>query len=240
MADAAPNGPRKLGLIAGIGVGATVFYYQQVILRLSTIVGATVAPSLTLVHADLATVLHYVSRPEALACYLASFATQLERAGVELLAIAAIAPHICLHPLSELVKVPLVTPFEMLAKELRGRSVVRVAVFGSKSVMESRLFGMLPSRVEAVQLSLVDCQLIHRCYFDVVERTSADIHASLSEVRDTVNAAGARICQLENCTVILAATEFALLFQGGKPAFSCIDMADLHLDAIVSAMLRPR
>src|SRR3954469_25482730 len=111
---------RSLGIIGGLGVGATVHYYQS-------IVGACAAQGLTprlfIAHADVARVLANVRDGELveLAEYLAGFAESLADAGADIGAIAAITPHICLPDVVKRTRLPLVDLLDETVREIKAR-----------------------------------------------------------------------------------------------------------------------
>jgi aspartate racemase len=83
---------RCLGLIGGLGVGATVHYYEKLVnaheergRRLDIVIA----------HADTSRVFEYVQARDCdgLAGYLNGFIRRLEAAGAELAATPAITPH---------------------------------------------------------------------------------------------------------------------------------------------------
>ena len=91
---------RHFGLIGGLGVGAAVLYYQEIV-RMCAEQGRITR--LTLAHANAPTALAHVQagRIAGLADYLAGFLGELKQAGASLAAIPAITPHICRAELRE-------------------------------------------------------------------------------------------------------------------------------------------
>src|ERR1700684_4280133 len=99
---------RCIGLIGGLGPGATVHYYQA-LLRAHAARG--VRPDIVIVHADVGQVLGLVGQGDlaGLPRYLADFCARRERAGAEIAAIPAITPHICMPMLRPLSRLPLIS-----------------------------------------------------------------------------------------------------------------------------------
>jgi aspartate racemase len=98
---------RSLGLIGGLGIGATVHYYQSIVEAYTT---RGLIPRLFIAHADVARVLANIrdGKLVELAEYLAGFAESLAAAGADIGAIAAITPHICLDDIVGRTRLPLV------------------------------------------------------------------------------------------------------------------------------------
>src|SRR5256885_2143074 len=98
---------RHFGLVGGLGVGATVLYYQGIAAACAE---RSIVPRLTMAHANAPTALAHVQagRIEGLAAYLASFVRELAAAGADFFAIPAITPHICLAELKRQVTLPII------------------------------------------------------------------------------------------------------------------------------------
>ena len=128
---------RKLGLIGGLGPGATVHYYKELV--------KAKAGEMLIIHADMDHVLGCVQRGERLqlAEYFARLIDRLAGGGAEVAAISAITPHICIRELEKISTLPLVNIIDVVGDEIRSRAYRRVALFGTRFVVESRMFGML-------------------------------------------------------------------------------------------------
>jgi aspartate racemase len=99
------NEPRSLGIIGGLGAGATMHYYLSIIENCRA---RKLVPRMFIAHADVNRVLAHVRDGELadLAQYLAGFADSLAGAGAD---IAAITPHICIAEIQQRSKLPLVS-----------------------------------------------------------------------------------------------------------------------------------
>src|SRR5688572_22136198 len=141
MRDKTARGAR-LGLIGGMGVGATTFYYQELV-RAHRLRGCV--PDLTILHADVDQVLRWVNAGNviSLAQYLAEFMDRLARAGAQMTAITGIAPHICATELAKLGRLPLINTIEEINKCIQSRGLQRVAIIGTRYEIETQVFGML-------------------------------------------------------------------------------------------------
>src|ERR1700676_3245437 len=128
---------RNLGLIGGLGPGATVHYYKELV--------KANACEMLMIHADMDRVLGDVQRGDrdGLAGYFARLIERLAEGGAELAAISAITPHMCIRELEKISVLPLVNIIEEVGLEIRSRGYRRVALFGTRFVVESSMFGML-------------------------------------------------------------------------------------------------
>jgi hypothetical protein len=133
---------KHFGLVGGLGVGATVLYYQGIAAACAE---RSIVPRLTVVHANAPTALAFVQagKIEDLAAYLAGFVGELAASGASFFAIPAITPHICLPDLKRRVSLPMVDILQVTARRLRDRRLSRVALFGTKFTIDRKLFGAL-------------------------------------------------------------------------------------------------
>ncbi len=222
---------RCIGLIGGLGVGATVHYYQE-LAKLHSARGR--ALNLVMAHADNVRVRNAVEADDqpALASYLASLIGRLQAAGAEFAVVPAVAPHLAIAELIELSPLPLVNLLTELKREIDARRLRRIALFGTRYAIESRLFGQL-DEVEVVTPQPAEVDYIHTTYFQIVDAGggSIDQHEGLTRLahklmeRDRVEA------------IVLAGTDLALVFNETETDFPHIDAARVHLDAIVKRAL---
>jgi aspartate racemase len=220
-----------LGLIGGLGVGATVHYYQELVKAHATR-GLTLR--LLIVHADVSRVLAYVRDGNIieLAEYLASLVRQLQGGGADIAAVSAITPHICVSELTRLSPLPLVNLVAEVADEIRRRSLKRVALFGTRFVMESALFGQLAGVAEVIQPQPGEIDSIHEIYLQLVSDGAGSDRQfrSLTEIAHT-------LCARDGVeAIVLAGTELSLVFNKGNTDFPHVDCAGLHIEAMMRRM----
>ncbi|HEX2656569.1 MAG TPA: aspartate/glutamate racemase family protein [Xanthobacteraceae bacterium] len=215
---------------AAWGVGATIHYYQSLI-DASRLRGIDLA--LLIAHADVSRVLSYVGEAKLseLSHYLAGFANRLVGAGAEVGAIAAITPHICLPELRHLTKLPFISLPEETAREIKLRGLKRVALFGTRFTIETRLFGTL-DEVEVILPKREEIDAIHSAYVGIVNagRASAKDESNLRTIAHT-------LCRRDGVeAIVLAGTELALVFNQDNTDFPAVDCAQVHIDAIIRKM----
>src|SRR5260370_27290811 len=150
---------RNLGLIGGLGPGATVHYYREL--------AKAQAGEVLIVHADMDRVVGDVQHGDriGLAGYFARLIERLAHGGAELAAISAVTPHICIRELEKISALPLVNIIEEAAVEIPSRGYERVALVGTPFVVESRIFRML----EGIEVVVPDqVEAIHQAYMQTV------------------------------------------------------------------------
>ena len=222
---------RCLGLVGGLGIGATVYYYEK-LARAHEAQGRTL--DLVISHAEISRVFEYVRTNDrhGLAEYLARYIRRMQAAGAQVAAIPAVTPHFCMRELMAISPLPLVTIVEPLLEELRARAARRVAIFGTRFVMESSLFGQLGD-VEIIQSRPEETESINDIYIEVARtgKALAEQHAHLTALAHTL------LRRDGVDMVILAGTDLALVFHDGNADFPNLDCAALHLRAILKQLL---
>lgn len=206
---------RNFGLIGGLGPGATVHYYQELT--------KAKAGEMLIVQADMEYGLKYVQRGDrtGLAEYFARLIDRLAKGGAELAAIPAVTPHICIRELEKISPLPLVNIVEVTGEELRSRGFKRVALFGTRYVVESRMFGMLEG-VDVIVPEPDQVQAIHDAYMRTVAG-GTEGRAILSRIAH----------ELPVDAVVLAGTDLAMIFDESNTDFPHVDCAKIHIAAIL-------
>jgi aspartate racemase len=221
---------RCLGLIGGLGVGATIYYYQELVkahLELGQVA------NLLILHADVNRVLQYAAAGETsgMAEYFLQLIGRLSAAGAEIIAIPAATPHLCAPELMERSPIPLVSLVDEIVREVDDRKLKRVALFGTRFTMETELFGRLKD-VDVVAAKPAEIDFIHQTYLQLVnvgsgtEQQYRGLHQLAHTLieRDGIEA------------IILAGTELSLVFNRANTDFPHIDGARLHLAAIMEQL----
>jgi aspartate racemase len=217
-----------IGLIGGLGVGATVHYYQELV-QAHAARGWT--PQLLIIHADVNRVLTHARDGDIsqLAEYLAGLVRQLQGGGAQIAAVSAITPHICIGELIRMSPLPLVNLVEEVAGEIRRRGFKRVALFGTRLTMETGLFGQLAGVADAIKPKPDEIDSIHEIYLQLVSHA-----AGLRQQFQTLAQIAHTLCGRDRVeAIVFAGTELSLVFNEGNTDFPHIDCASLHIEAIM-------
>ena len=220
----------RIGIVGGLGVGATVHYYEKIT---EACKARGVVPDLVFVHADVdhGQSLVRAGKLDALADYLATFIDRLGRAGAEAAVLPAVTPHICIAQLEQRVRLPIISIVDPIEAELQARRIRRVALFGTIFTMQGSLWGQLEG-ADIVKPSPKEMDFIGKAYQRILDTQQADpgdaaglrrIAADLQH-RDGVEA------------ILLAGTDLALMFDEANAGFPAIDVARLHIEAIVERL----
>ena len=220
-----------VGIVGGLGVGATVDYYRRITAACKA---RGIVPDLVFVHADVDRVFGFVreGRLDALADYLAGFIERLGRAGAQAAVLPALTPHICVDELGTRIDLPLINLVDAIGAELRARKLKRVALFGTTFAMEGSLWGQLTG-VEIVKPRPDEIAFVGRAYQRLLDtqtghdEDTAGLRGVAAELqrRDGVEA------------IVLAGTDLALIFDETTAGFPSVDGARVHIDAIVDRLV---
>lgn len=221
---------RHFGLIGGLGVGAAVLYYQEIV-RMCAERGRVAR--LTLAHANAPTALAHVQagRIAGLADYLSGFIGELKQAGASIVAIPAITPHICRAELRERIDLEFVDILDVVRDQLNARRLHRVAIFGTSFTIDSDLFGALHG-IDIVRPRQSEVAEIHRIYLELAQKGACS-----PEDVNNLRAMVLEICARDNVeSILLAGTDLNLIFNEATAGFPAVDCAAAHITEIVDRM----
>jgi aspartate racemase len=220
---------RLLGLVGGLGPNATVYYYNGLIAAHK--VQGRVARML-IAHADVdhGRPLAEAGKLDELARYLNGFIDSMAAGGAEMAAIVAVTPHICSAQLTPLLKIPLIDMVSTVADAIKARGLKRVALLGTRSTVQSKMFGRLG--VDVVMPQADEIEAINSAYLDVVYDRSTP--ATLDRVREL-----ARTLMKRDSAeaVLLAGTDLSMVMNEQNAGFPTLDCAGVHIAAITKRLL---
>jgi aspartate racemase len=216
-----------IGLIGGIGVAATIVYYQ----RLTAAAQAKGAKlDLTIVHGDIQELIRNNladRRQEQAEAYL-PLLRRLKAAGCDCAAITSLGGSFCWREVEAITPLPLVSGIAPLDDHFAGRGIRRIGLLGTRVVMRTRLYGQL-ARTEA--LALDDA-------IDAIGQTYQDVALAgrcTEAQRRFFLDAGRRLIDVGAEAIVLAGTDLNLAFDGTDPGYPVIDALDVHV-AVLAEM----
>lgn len=218
-----------IGLIGGIGPAATEFYYRGLV-KAHADAGKTM--DLTIVHADTRQLLGNMVRGAAgdQAEVFLEFTRRLQAAGADAAVVTSLAGHFCIGELEAISPLPVINAIPVLDRHFAQTGHRRIALLGTRTVLESRLYGGVSS-VEIVLPQGDDLQATHDNYIGM-----AMAGAATENQRDFFLSLGRKLCRDQGADAIaLAGTDLFLVFDGSDYGFPVIDCAQVHIDAIFAA-----
>ena len=155
----------------------------------------------------------------------------MKAAGAEIAAIPAVTPHYCFEELAATSPLPVVSIFVPLIRELARRAARRVAIFGTRFVIASELFGAVKD-VEFIRPKPEEVDLIHDTYVGLAAagKGSQEKHEKLTGLAKTL----VRRDSLD--AILLAGTDLTLLFDESNTDFPHVDCAALHVQEILKSL----
>lgn len=220
-----------IGLIGGLGVGAAVYYYTK-LAEAHDRQGASL--DLVMAHAETTAIFRFASAGDrdGMAEYLLGFVKRLAAAGAEFAVIPAVTPLFCIGKLAAISPLPLLTIAAPVAEALSAQSIKRVVLFGTRYVMESDFYGLIPG-VEFVHPQPSELDTVHAAYGQIAHthRATPEQSACLASLAETL------LSRERADAIVLAGTDFILAFNETNTTFPAIDCAALHIEAITRAAL---
>ena len=220
---------RCLGLVGGLGVGATIHYYRELA---DAHAARGCALNAVILHADINYLMNLIAVRDiaGMAQYLSRIIHRMAAAGAQIAAIPAITPQICAAELALLSPIPLVSPIDATLESIHARVIHRVALYGTRFTIESKMFGRLAEvEVEVVSPSPVEIEMIHAIYVALATSGSAN-----QAQFQTLRAIAHTLVKRERLdAIILAGTDLSLLFNQANTDFPHIDSARVHIDEIM-------
>jgi aspartate racemase len=222
---------QTFGLVAGLGVGGGIFYYKALV---DAHLSRGLSPRILMVHADVHRVLAHAAAREnrELAAYLTGLLNQLAGGGATIASIPAFAPQICGRELAEMTPLPLIDLVDAIVAEVERRKLRRVAIFGARVTMETKLFGRLQN-VDVVTPSLSEIELVSETYAKIVNKAEAS-----AEDFESLRALAHTLIGREGLdAILLAGTDLAFVFNPDNTDFPHVDGARVHIDVIMQRLV---
>lgn len=220
---------RPFGLVTGLGLAAGIYYYRAIARAVEQ---RNDVLDITMVHGNVPTVYGFMERHdvEGLAEYLLGFIRRLAAAGAEVAAISAVMPHAAIGAVKERSPIPIVSILDAVANAVKAARYDRVALFGARYSVESRLYGALAERT-VVKLPAHEEERLFEVYREVAQGKTTDAYVQelFALGTRTIHAGDAQ-------AIVLAGTDLTSLFEGKSIPFPTIDAVGAHVDAIVDAL----
>jgi aspartate racemase len=227
--------PKTLGLVAGLGMGAGIFYYRSLV---QAHLDRGLSPRIVMVHADVHRVMGLAQARDTqnLAEYLAALLRQLAGAGADVATIPAFSPQVCAEELEPLTPLPLIGLLDAIVAEIERRKLRRLAIFGARVTMETELFGRLRGVAEVAPLPPDEIDRVGEAYRKIVETEQAS-----QQEFEALRSLAHRMVERERVDAILfAGTDLSFVFRPENTDFPHLDGARTHIEAIMRELAGAR
>jgi aspartate racemase len=213
-----------IGLIGGIGLAATKYYYRGLIERHSS---SDTPLDLTIAHADVRELTRNLANDDKRkqADIFVHLVRRLAAAGARAAAVTSMAGHFCIGELEAISPLPILNAIPEVDAAIKQRNLKRIGILGTHTVMKTALYDGISS-AEIVLPEMLE--QIHKSYIDM---------AIAGRVSDTQRrlffSVGRDLCRVKGAeAVILGGTDLFLAFEGQDCGFPVIDCAEVHVEAI--------
>jgi aspartate racemase len=216
-----------IGLIGGIGPAATDFYYRRLIAafaRKETVLELTIA------HADTPTLVKNLASNDRAgqAAIFTRLTRRLALAGADCVVVTSIGGHFCIDDFKAASPLPVVDMIVEVRRAIETRGLSRIGILGTRTVMETRFYGGLPS-VEIIPPRGQDLLDVHEAY---VTMAAAGIVTEAQ--RSVFDAVSRRLLREDGAqAIMLGGTDLVLVYDERISDIPVIDCAGIHVDAIV-------
>lgn len=214
-----------IGLIGGIGVAATVAYYERLT---ATMRARECKLELTIVHADVFDLIRTSIadlRDEQAVVYQGLIA-RLKAAGADCAAITSLGGHFCYDETAAISPLPMVSAIAPLDAYFAANGMRKVGLLGTEIVMRTRFFGQLEQTETVVPPG--DLVALGQVYQDM-----ATSGVCTDTQRQTFFDAGREMMENQGAdAVILAGTDLDLAFGGREPGYPVVDALDVHVNLL--------
>ncbi|MBW3241144.1 aspartate/glutamate racemase family protein [Epibacterium sp. DP7N7-1] len=214
-----------IGLIGGIGVAATIVYYQRLTAAVAER-GATL--DLTISHGDIQTLIqnNLADGRQPQAEIFARQIDQLKGAGCDCVALTSLGAHYCVEELNALSSLPVVSGVAPLDAYFSAERLGTVGLLGTRVVMRTRLYGQL----ELTRAVALDDEI------DTLGQTYQDIAVAgicaPGQQAELLDAGKRMVRDLGADAIVLAGTDLNLAFDGQDPGYRVIDALDVHVSVL--------
>ncbi|MDN7245300.1 amino acid racemase [Planococcus shenhongbingii] len=230
---------RKLGLIGGTGPESTVDYYQAIIAKYQEKTGNNEElPEFLINSINMYKIFELLEKgkTEDLTDYLALAVLALEKAGAEYAVLTANTAHIVFEEVQKEVGIPLISIVEETARTADKMKLEKIGLLGTKFTMENDFFPQIfaAAQKEIVVPNQQEQDFIHEKIVEELEKGIVE-----PETKDAFLKIVSRMAEQNGIQgVILGCTELPMLIKPEDSAIPQMNTTEIHVEAIVEAMLR--
>lgn len=215
----------QIGLIGGVGPVATEIYYRALV-RAYASVGHRLP--LTIVNADVREMVANLEAGRAAeqAAIFATYVDQLKAGGCDVVAVTSMGGHFCINELEAISSLPIISAIAAMEAYFEARNVARIGVMGTRTVMETGLYGL--KAADVVIPPAEEIAEVHDAYVAIAKagRASAEQCAYFQQL-------GLRLHRDQGADVIvLGGTDLSAAFANADINYPVVDSALVHAEAI--------
>ena len=220
---------KTIGLIGGMSWESTVIYYQILNSVIREQLGGLHSAKCLLYSVDFHEIEEYQSNGdwEKSAQILSEIAQKLEKAGAQFIVICTNTMHKVANQVQETITIPILHIAEVTARELKKKSITKVALLGTKYTMEQDFYKskLIENGIEVLIPNEKDINIINTIIYDelclgIVSENSKHVYLNIIDKLTKQGAEG----------VILGCTEIGLLIQQKDTKTQLFDTTLIHAE----------
>lgn len=230
---------KKIGIIGGIGPESTIEYYRLILKRYRERLDTVDYPDILISSINMTEMLGYVfaNQPDKLVEMMVDKIEELEKAGVDYIAIASNTPHIVFERIAERIRTPLISIVEETSRVIHDKQIRKVGQLGTKSTMTNGFYQKTAERfgIEVVIPETRQQDYIHTKYMSellfnrIVPETKERLIRIVMELKEKEYIEG----------LILGGTELPLILKQADFAdLAIFDTTAIHVESLVDRMLK--
>jgi aspartate racemase len=229
---------KKIGLIGGIGPESSIEYYRLIIKRFQEKLNTKDYPELIINSINMTQMLDYVfnNQLDKLVDFLMERINDLEKTGVDYIAIASNTPHIVFDRLAKKSNTPLISIVEATCNGVKENKISRVGLLGTKSTMTNGFYNNIAEKY-GINVIIPDSgkqDYIHNKYMTelvfnkIVPETKERLIQIIRELKEKESIEG----------LILGGTELPLILkQSDFVDIKIFNTTEIHVESIVAKIL---
>lgn len=228
---------KKLGLIGGVGPESTIPYYREIVYGVQQAVQKAYFPPMTIESLSSFEVIRMSSQgdTEGLTAYFLEGIQNLVKAGAEVGALACNTGHMVFDELQRQSPISLISIVETTCSEAADRKLKRLGLIGTAATMEGQFFrdpfekaGMDIIVPGPAERDYIADRILKELELGIVKEDTARRFIEIAETMVQTQHAEA---------IVLGCTELPLLFEGRQLSVPVLDTMELHIQALVRAIL---
>lgn len=229
---------KTIGLIGGMSWESSAVYYDLINKKVREELGGHHSCDSILLTVDFDEIvkLQHEGDWQTLDQMMAKAATQLEKAGAELIVLCTNTMHLCTPAIKAAISIPFLHIAEATAMAIKEQGLKRVALLGTKFTMEKEFYKDYIKEnfgVEVIIPELEERDEVHRIIYNelvhgVIKEESKEIYKTIIAGLEKQGAQG----------VILGCTEIPLLIKKSDVNIPILDTTTIHAEKAVEWALK--
>lgn len=231
---------KKVGILGGLGPEATVAYYRGIIAGVQERRGTkTFLPEMTINSINMYHMFQLMEQPDSrpVVDYLAQGVEGLTHAGADFAVMCGNTPHRFFQQVQQQVSIPMLSMVTTSVEQAKKQGFHRLGLLGTKFTMQGDFFKapFQQAGIEIVVPSAEQQTFVHQKIVSELENGIVKETTRQALVQIVTEMATAQ--HIEG--IVLGCTELPLILNEASVSMPALDIAQIHIDAIVDQICNP-